>query len=162
MPTDVTLHLQRLLRPSDDETAWYRAVRALDCDQAVPLLATALGDNLQPQAARLQAALMLGVLADPRALPALNDALLDPNPVLRARAAEAIARVAPEDADVIENLVELLSDDDGYVRETAARMLGQVRHRPALGMLQAMSTQDPDPASRRVALEAVRAIEEQP
>lgn len=60
------------------------------------------------------------------AVPALIDALHDPNPDVRSRAAGAIARMGPPAKEAVPNLIVALADPDWKVRRSAARALGQI------------------------------------
>ena len=60
------------------------------------------------------------------AVPALVNALSDPNPIVRQRAIKIIARIGPDANTAVPALVERLRDSDKNVRIAAARALGQI------------------------------------
>jgi HEAT repeat protein len=60
------------------------------------------------------------------AVPALVEVLTDPNPVLRQRAAQALARIGPDARDAVPDLIVALQDRDEEVRKSVARALGQI------------------------------------
>jgi HEAT repeat protein len=158
MPSDLEQTLERLLQPTGDETAWYDAVAALPAAEAVPRVAAVLGDPGRPGRERLQAALILGVLGSPAAAPALRAAMAEANPVLRARAADALGRVGAEGSEAVDALLQALRDDDYFVRESAAKALARLGRSEALPLLAAMRDGDEAESNRAVAGEAIDAI----
>jgi HEAT repeat protein len=60
------------------------------------------------------------------AVPALIDALHDPDQEVRAQAAQALARMGNRAAPAVDALVEALNDPNEDVRRGAARALGQI------------------------------------
>ena len=60
------------------------------------------------------------------AVPALVEVLADPNPVVRRRAAQALARIGPDARDAVPDLIVTLQDRNEEVRKSAARALGQI------------------------------------
>jgi HEAT repeat protein len=60
------------------------------------------------------------------AVPALVEVLADPNPVVRRRAAQALARIGPDARDAVPDLIVALQDRNEEVRKSAARALGQI------------------------------------
>jgi hypothetical protein len=60
------------------------------------------------------------------AVPALVEVLTDPSPVLRQRAAQALARIGPDARDAVPDLIVALQDRDEDVRKNVARALGQI------------------------------------
>jgi len=90
---------------------------------------------------RLNAELALGELAGPpweqndryrpkmdisAALPALMDALNDPDPDIRARAEDDISAVGPHAAEAVPNLINLLADREESVRAIACITLSHI------------------------------------
>jgi hypothetical protein len=73
---------------------------------------------------RVQAALVLGRLGDPRAVPALIRALRDRSPLVRAVAAEVLGHLGAESARTA--LEAATRDESPYVRRHAAQALRQV------------------------------------
>jgi HEAT repeat protein len=74
---------------------------------------------------------------DEAVLPALLEALRDPEPIVRARVASALGDLGPEARDAVYPLVEALRDPDSSVRNSAASALGQIgpAARPAMPSL---------------------------
>jgi hypothetical protein len=60
------------------------------------------------------------------AVPALVEALHDPNPDLRDQAALALARIGPDAEAAVPDLIAALNDDNEVVRKDAVRALGQI------------------------------------
>ena len=87
---------------------------------------------------RCAAARALGALADEKAAPALVDALLDPDPDVRADAMAALARCArPQDAAAIRR--SLQGDPVGEVKTAAVRALGRLRDEGSTALLRALA-----------------------
>jgi HEAT repeat protein len=158
MPSDLEQTLERLLKPTDDETRWFDAVSALPVGEAVPRVAAVLGDPARPGRDRLQAALILSVLGSPAAVPALRAAMADADPVLRARAADALGHVGAVGPEAVDALLQGLHDADYFVRESAAKALARLERPEALPLLAAMRDGDEVESNRAVAAEAIDAI----
>ncbi len=62
----------------------------------------------------------------PAAVPTLMKALESPEPYVRTRAAQAMARMGPEASAAVPGLTRALRDQDPDVRRAAARALGQI------------------------------------
>jgi hypothetical protein len=152
--------VDRLLKPSDDEIGWYKQVMALHRVEAVPVLMNVLSDPQQPRSSRRQAALILGLLRDERAIRALVDALHAAERVLRGRAAEALGQFETVPEDVLQSLIQGLQDEDYFVRECCAKTLGQLRRPEALPALTVMSASDEVSTNRELAEKAMEAIQE--
>ncbi|HEY2841241.1 MAG TPA: HEAT repeat domain-containing protein [Pirellulales bacterium] len=60
------------------------------------------------------------------AVPALIDALNDPNPDVRVEAARSLARMGDQGKAAVPTLIERLSDPNEEVRQASARALGQM------------------------------------
>lgn len=60
------------------------------------------------------------------AVPELSRSLTDPNPLVRRRAADILARIGPEAQDAVPALIRTLDDRDEEVRKSAARALGEI------------------------------------
>lgn len=60
------------------------------------------------------------------AVPDLAQSLSDPNPLVRRRAADILARIGPEARDAVPALIRALDDRDEEVRKSAARALGEI------------------------------------
>jgi HEAT repeat protein len=67
----------------------------------------------------------LGRIGDPKGVAALRERLADPNGLVRAAAAGALAKLQPEGAEV--DLAPLLDDPNGAVRLAAAQALQRLR-----------------------------------
>ncbi|MBX7168553.1 MAG: HEAT repeat domain-containing protein [Pirellulales bacterium] len=60
------------------------------------------------------------------AIPALLEALRDPDPLVRAEAVRALARMGPEAEPALDALIAALQDGDKGVRRAAAGAIGQI------------------------------------
>ncbi|MEQ8789096.1 MAG: HEAT repeat domain-containing protein [Pirellulaceae bacterium] len=60
------------------------------------------------------------------AVPQLAQALSDPNPLVRKRAADVLARIGPDAKDAVPVLIRTLGDRDEEVRKAATRALGEI------------------------------------
>ncbi len=107
-----------------------------------------------PQA-RDQASLALGKIGKP-AVPALRDALGEPNPAVRLAAARALAKMYRDAADALPELIPLLQDPDTSIQAAAARAIG---HMDLLGAAAAPALipllSSPDADCRLAAADAV-------
>lgn len=87
---------------------------------------------------RCAAARSLGALGDEDAAPALVDALLDPDPDVRADAMAALVRCArPQDAPAIR--CSLQGDPEGEVKTAAVRTLGRLEDGASTELLRALA-----------------------
>ncbi len=87
---------------------------------------------------RCAAARALGALGDEDAAPALVDALLDPDPDVRADAMAALVRCArPQDAPAIRR--SLQGDPAGEVKTAAVRTLGRLKDAASTELLRALA-----------------------
>ncbi len=129
--------------PSPEEVSSWR-------DDALTDLLGRLGSTQASQ--RWEAAEGLGELGDPRAIPALVQALRDPHAFVRWAAARAIGRIGGEEAVAL--LLPLLQEDDPLVRRSAADALGYL-DTPDVRQALRRALRDPDPSVRRNAIEAV-------
>lgn len=121
-------------------------------------LADLLGRLESEQASqRWEAAEGLGELGDPRAIPALVQALRDPHAFVRWAAAQAIGRIGGEEA--ISLLLPLLQESDALVRRSAADALGYL-DAPEVRRSLRRALRDPDPTVRRNAIEAVARLDD--
>lgn len=152
--------VRRLLVPCDDEKRWRDGVYALRVDEAIPMLTAVLNDPAERIPTRRLSALILGMLADKRALSALLPVLDDPEPVLRAEAASSLGYFARLEPVLLERLIASLQDKDYFVRESAAKTLGRLRCQAAYADLKQMSIEDSVSTNRLIALEALKSIEE--
>jgi hypothetical protein len=59
-------------------------------------------------------------------VPALREALQSAEPSLRSRAADTLAKIGPDAAEAVPDLIVTLNDPDLRVRKSAARALGQI------------------------------------
>lgn len=60
------------------------------------------------------------------AVPQLAQALRDPNPLVRKRAADILARIGPDARDAVPVLIQALDDPEEDVRKAAVRALGEI------------------------------------
>ena len=151
--------VQNLLQPTDAVTDWYRAARALDSAAATPPLIAVLADEKESDSRRRLAALMLGMLGDARAIPALVSAMQAKDYVLRGRAAEMLGSFPLLENSIVARLLTGLSDPDRYFRECCAKALGQLKRKEALPQLEHMRDNDPSLSNREAAQEAIRSIQ---
>jgi HEAT repeat protein len=151
--------IRRLLRSTYDEAGWYRDVMALKIDEAIPILVGVVSDEQDDLDARRYAALILGLLRDARGVDALLQALQAPDRVLRGQAAGALGNIENVDDRVIQQLIGRLEDEDYFVRECAAKALGQLKRVQALPALMQMSAADSVSTNQSVAQQAIEAIQ---
>lgn len=109
----------------------------LEADRNVPGLIAALGGD-----ARGDAALALGRLGEPRAIPYLVELLRDdPEPKVRLFTAYALGQLRAKDAEGA--LVEALNDPAPIVRMGSAEALGSIGARQAIPQLREVLESDP-------------------
>ncbi len=94
----------------------------------------------------------LGQLGDPRALPALVEALRDPHAFVRWAAAQAIGQIGEQRA--VSLLLPLLQEKDPLVRRSAVDALAHFNTEEVRRALRRM-LHDPDPSVRRNAIDAI-------
>jgi HEAT repeat protein len=82
---------------------------------------------------RVNAAIELGKLRERRAIPALIEALKDPNMALRNNAAFALGEIG--DCEAAPHLIELLRDPEERVRKSAIKALGMICAKDAVAPL---------------------------
>lgn len=150
--------VRQLLQPTDDELHWYQRVMALDKAEAVPILMNILKDEQEREFTRRQAALILGLLGDKRAINTLSQVLNATDRVLRGRAAEALGQFKDLDEKIVQELVQGLQDEDYFVRECCAKALGQLQRLETLPALEQMRLTDSVLTNREVAQKAIQAI----
>jgi HEAT repeat protein len=158
MSEETAREVRRLLTPTDDVNGWLRRVRALDADEALPLLLAILGGAQESPGDRLQAALVLGYLRDPRAVGALAEAMQAADPVMRAQAAESLGLIGAAEERVLRQLIQGLNDEDYFVRECSAKALGRLGSPEAAPHLERMSAADPVASNREAAQRAVESL----
>ena len=121
----------------------------LEADRNVAGLIAALSSDV-----RGNAALALGRLGEPRAIPHLVELVRDdPEPKVRMFAAHALGQVQAKDAETV--LVEALNDPAPIVRMGAAEGLGSIRAREAVPHLRKVLDTDPDKYVRLHAVESL-------
>lgn len=106
---------------------------------------------------RWQAAIELEVLADPRAVPALIQALKGRDPLVRVGAAEALKGIP--DAAALQPLIRALKDPDPGVRRAATEAIGKIGDRAAVPALIKMLFHH-DVRTRRKAVEALALLKD--
>jgi len=132
-----------------------------DAQSAIPALAHALSDP--DTDLRVNAASVLANIEDldlaGAALPGLEGALKDADPMVRQYAAIAVARLGPDAKTALPELLTTLTDERPETREASARALGNfgMEARMAAPAL-ARAASDPNPLVRRTALEALGAV----
>jgi HEAT repeat protein len=121
----------------------------LEADRNFPGLIAALEGDV-----RGDAALALGRLGEPRAIPYLVELLRDdPEPNVRLFAVYALGQLRAKDAEGV--LVEALNDSAPIVRMGAAETLGAIRARGAMPQLRNALDSDPDKYVRLSAVESL-------
>ena len=151
--------IARLLRPTHDTAGWKAEFESLDKDEALPILIEVLQDATKTAHTRSQAINMLGMLKDSRALDALLGALVDSVDLLRARAAIAIGQVGVMQERAIEAIINGLADEDSFVRECCAKVLGLMKRPEAIPALVRMRAEDIVLSNQEIARQAVEEIE---
>lgn len=131
----------------------------LEVREAVPhvvrLLAPGAAGDLET---RLLAAETLGRIGDPRAVPALLEAMRDPG--LSMACAEALSRIRDERA--LAPICRLLSDERVDVRTEALRGLRRMDDARVLPVVDACATQDPDAGVRERAARLAEGLRGEP
>jgi len=142
------------------------AVRALvrigySPKEAVPLLIAQLraDTNSFARSATASCLGLIGADAAP-AVPALIDALRDPESRTRAHIALALGQIGPDASGAVPVLTQLLNDEWWYVRQNSAAALGKIGRdgNPALPMLAILEQHDPNEDVRNAAAEAIGLI----
>jgi HEAT repeat protein len=105
---------------------------------------------------RMYAATALGDIADPRALPALRALFSDPDSLVRAYAASALAQFDLSEVEGV--LQEGLRDSNVKVRLAAAKALGNPAARNSVDILIYKARKDPERQVRAQAIESLGAI----
>ena len=98
----------------------------------------------------------LGKIADPRAIPAIERALVDEDAMLRAYAVSSIRYF--EDQNIAPALMQGLRDSFWRVRVSAARALGELGAESALPILGFKARMDPETNVREEAIRAIGSI----
>lgn len=147
-----------LLQPTHDVEGWQVEVETLKTAEAVPILLEILNDDLEPVRTRSQAIMLLGMMHDVQALDVLIEILHAPDGLLRAKAALALGQLGIAEKKVVHALIQGLSDEDYFVRECCARVLGLMKRSEALVSLEQMSAADRVSTNREVAQKAIEVI----
>lgn len=106
---------------------------------AFDFLTEALKDN--DHRIRVQAALALGVLKDPRAADPLIEALKDQDALVRSQAAASLGLI--RDTKAVESLIQSLKDPQESVRKWSAWSLGELSDTQAVEPLLLLTTDQP-------------------
>jgi len=160
--TETTLEtIRHLLQPTHDFAGWHAQAATLDPDQAIPILAAIMADTSEAEGARGEAATLLGLLRDERTRAPLLAGLRLEASLVRARAALALAQLGAPDDETMHALVTGLSDEDYFVRECCARVLGVFKRPDVVPALERMRDSDSVASNREAAKAAIRAIREQ-
>ena len=125
-------------------------------DEVVPVLIERSGRDLDPLV-RQRSVVALGMIGDPRAVPALQSRLDDPSAPVAMSAIEALGRLG-HDASA-EQIARLLSSSDASVRQTAAQVLGVLGVPGSQPALRRLLESEKEPFVRDAAVESLRRIE---
>lgn len=120
---------------SDDEFVIEEAMGLLEmkADEAIDPLISALSSRKKN--IRLNAAKLLGVLDNPKAINALILTLRDNNKLVRREASTSLSRLG---GDAVDPLIGILDDEDWRVRGAAAWALGNLDDERAIAPLEAL------------------------
>ena len=127
-------------------------------DDAIPALSAGLRD---PQPGNRQVLLTTLARCGPKGVPVILNVLKkDDSNFVRANAAEALGQERTPGPEVVQGLIQALSDLEEGVRAAAANALGQLGPdaKPAIGPLIAMAQGDRDAFSRKRAADALGRI----
>jgi HEAT repeat protein len=146
--------------PEARKTDLILALGTLKDPSAVDALVAIVKNTDEDRVRRLYAADALGKIGDARALPALRAMYAEAGALERQYAAGALTHFGM--AEVFDGLVQGLRDEDGKVRETSARALGQPlsaeQAARALPILSFKAEMDPVSQVRLAAIAALGAI----
>jgi HEAT repeat protein len=127
-------------------------------EEAVPALLEILADRSLASFLRHRAAVALGESRSRAAVPGIEAALADEDPVLRLMAARALAKLAGPDASGA--LAALTEDPDPSVAKVALQGLAAVGNEEALAVLEKMRAEAPHDFLQTEAESAILAIRE--
>jgi HEAT repeat protein len=146
-----------LVVDADDSVTQFarKALAALRDAAAVQVLFETVLPRASSALVRAEAASALGLIGDPRSLPALCRSLKDPDGGVRGAAAEALGRL--RGAGAVEDLLVLLGDSDSRAKAGASLALGALRVEPAREKLETL-LRDSAPVVRRAACRALVAL----
>lgn len=147
------------LQQADDKSrslAVLRLANATPTDDLIDALTDVLSDDESPLV-RTRAAMALGALEDDRAVPALEQALYDPNRTVGVQAVNSLAQIGSERATMALGDV-LLNSTDSNQRVVAAWGLGKQDTKLAQQFLDAVSN-DPDEQVRAASNKRPDAVE---
>ena len=135
---------------------------AHEAREALPLIIKQL-ETYTDAGDRVSAVKLLGTIgadASP-AVPALIDALHDPESRTRAQVAKALGRIGPGASVAVPALTEMTKDEWWYVRENAAVALGKIgtKSSVAIPALVPLQQQDPNEDVRKAVAEAIKSIQ---
>jgi HEAT repeat protein len=158
---EVEREVVRLIAGLGDESPWQRGafswkigILGHEAAAAVPALLAQLAGDDDPDA-RFGAAWALGRIGGDGVREALAHAVAcDRDPMVRAKAAEALGALAQADGSPATALVTALADEDAAVREEATRALG-TQFRSVDTALRERVLADPVASVRRAAVEAL-------
>jgi len=133
--------------------------------EAVPLLIAQLRASTNSPVP-LDSVRCLGLIGPPAApaVPALIDALQDPESRTRAPVAFALGQIGPNASNAVPALTRALSDEWWYVRENAAIALGKLESNAAAAIpaLARLAEGDRNEDVRKAAVEAIKSIDRNP
>ncbi|UCG23634.1 MAG: HEAT repeat domain-containing protein [Chloroflexota bacterium] len=162
MNQDILKQIELLLQPTDDEAWWYRKVKTLDDELAVPYLIEILLDQNETLLRRKTASTILGILGNETAVEPLCQMMNDADTTLRGRAAKALGGFGTLEGPPLQQLIQGLDDEASYVRRSSAKALEKLNCAEALPKLKEMSESDKELTNQEVARKAIRALEDSP
>ena len=134
---------------------------AHEAREALPLIIKRL-ETCTNEGDRVSVVKLLGMIGDDAspAVPALIDALHDPESRTRAQIAKALGRIGPGASVAVPPLTEMTKDEWWYVRENAAVALGKIgaKSSVAIPALVPLQQHDPNEDVRNAAAEAIGLI----
>jgi HEAT repeat protein len=140
------------------------ALGSIGDNSAVPVVLEFTKD--QEALVRRTAALVLGLLKDPRAVESLRVLLNDPNDHVKWDAATALGQLNDSegaellmkliDHSYVDALTEMSTDEKALLMANAVRALGELKHEAAKEKIRVLSQTDPSPKVRSAALDVLK------
>jgi HEAT repeat protein len=160
MTSQTELQIRQLLKPTDEKAGWYKSVKSLNQEEALPILLRIARNDGEAVLSRITAIKLIEIFKDKRAIDTLVKLVSESSdPVLRAQAIRALEHIGEPDPGVIEILIAALTDQDYFVRESSARALGKLKRAEAIPALKDMVIGDSVTTNREIAQKAIREIQ---